>query len=198
MCSLTAPGLPNWLAGPGAICSSEMLVPLYQTAWPSHSIRQQSSVWHILLILASFLSLTCNFAILEGMYIALSVFTLQWIAVGTYFGRVLAAASGHHEVVPRRIVADGTGRGISSLASFQHHNWHSSCKGKFITFWNIRSILMEEFYVTEWPKINCNVMIVCDCGFNVNLLCNGSALTLYVLLCLSWFRHDNTDTLRLV
>lgn len=57
----------------------ETLVHLCQTAWPSHSIRQQSSVWHILFLLiwASFLSLTHSFAILvrnvsctECIYIA--------------------------------------------------------------------------------------------------------------------------------
>jgi hypothetical protein len=63
----------NWPAGVGASCSSEMSVHLYQTARPSHSIRQQSSVWHILflLILSSFLSLThsCKKRFLHWVYL---------------------------------------------------------------------------------------------------------------------------------
>jgi hypothetical protein len=71
-------------------------------------------ILHNPLIIITFVLLTTS---LQELCLSLSVFTLQWTTVRTHFGGVSAAASRRYEVVSRRIVADGTRPGISSLAS---------------------------------------------------------------------------------
>jgi hypothetical protein len=74
---------------------------------------------------------------------------LQRFAVRAYSDRVPAATGRHHELVSRRLVADGTRPGISSLACIQHLNWHSTCQGQFITSSKLINYSEGEVFITN-------------------------------------------------